>query len=206
VGARSLIDFSLTMTDPKSALETRCLWFVSAALQKACLHSFLLVVLAACSKPTPQPRTATPEETRRYYPELYARGPAIVVGNTDPGPACEYLGEVTADESESRDPYEQLKERALELHGNYLLADGTRVSRITWGYRIKSELKGRVFRCAAMPVTVPPPSMASVPQVVCEPPCSPGYTCVRATCVSACNPPCGENAQCGVDRICHPEK
>ncbi len=189
------------MAEPMPALDVRFCGVESVVLRAAYSHLFLLFAFAACSKPTAQPRTATAEEARKYYPELYA--PAIVVGAVDPGPACDYLGEVTAGESESRDPYEKLKERALEMQGNYLLADGSRVSRITWGYRIKSELKGRVFRCAAMPAAVPLPAPSSAPQANCEPPCSPGYTCVRATCVSACNPACGENARCGADRICH---
>jgi hypothetical protein len=40
--------------------------------------------------------------------------------------------------------------------------------------------------------------------VACEPECSPGYTCLRGTCVSACNPACAAGERCGVDRICHP--
>jgi hypothetical protein len=41
------------------------------------------------------------------------------------------------------------------------------------------------------------------PAAACEPECSPGYACVRGTCVSACNPPCGPGQRCGADRACH---
>jgi hypothetical protein len=48
----------------------------------------------------------------------------------------------------------------------------------------------------------PPAKPAAGP--LCEPDCSPGYTCLRGACVSACNPACGGGERCGADRICHP--
>jgi hypothetical protein len=50
-----------------------------------------------------------------------------------------------------------------------------------------------------------PPPAPPAPAGVCEPDCSPGYTCLRGKCVSACNPTCGDNERCGADRICHPK-
>ncbi len=41
------------------------------------------------------------------------------------------------------------------------------------------------------------------PAPICEPDCSPGYTCLRGTCVSACNPLCASGERCGADRVCH---
>jgi hypothetical protein len=38
----------------------------------------------------------------------------------------------------------------------------------------------------------------------CEPACSPGYICLHGTCVSACNPRCEKDEVCSADRICHP--
>lgn len=54
------------------------------------------------------------------------------------------------------------------------------------------------------PPPPPPPAPPAPVAPVCEPDCSPGYVCLRGTCVSACNPPCAESERCGADRICHP--
>jgi hypothetical protein len=48
------------------------------------------------------------------------------------------------------------------------------------------------------------PAAKPTARLSCEPDCSPGYTCIRGTCVSACNPVCGGGERCGTDRICHP--
>jgi hypothetical protein len=50
-------------------------------------------------------------------------------------------------------------------------------------------------------VTSAPALLPATP--VCEPSCSPGYLCIRGSCVSACNPPCGSGQHCGDDRTCH---
>jgi hypothetical protein len=60
-------------------------------------------------------------------------------------------------------------------------------------------------RAALLGADPPPPAPPAPPAGVCEPDCSPGYTCLRGTCVSACNPLCGENERCGADRLCHPK-
>jgi hypothetical protein len=157
-------------------------------------------LLSSCNHEGAQPRVATAEEERRLYPQLYA--PSVVVGNQDPGPNCSYIGEVAAAESDSRDPNEKLRARALEMGGNYLVPTVSRPSGLTWGYRVKYEARGRVFRCvSAPPVVVSAP--AAPPAQNCEPICSPGYSCLRGACISACNPACGDGEQCGPDRICH---
>jgi hypothetical protein len=62
----------------------------------------------------------------------------------------------------------------------------------------------------ASPVPASPPVVmasaqapAAAPMVQCEPSCSPGYLCIRGSCVSACNPPCSSDQHCGEDRTCH---
>jgi hypothetical protein len=161
-----------------------------------------LPLLSNCSHETAQPRVATAEEERRLYPQLYAH-PSVVVGDQDPGPNCSFIGDVAAPESDSRDPNENLRARALEMGGNYLVPSISRPSGLTWGYRVKYEARGRVFRCASAPRIV----VSDTPSAVhnCEPICSPGYTCLRGICVSACNPACADNEQCDADRICRPK-
>jgi hypothetical protein len=157
------------------------------------------IALLACASHITQPtRTATPEEEAQMYPELH-----FTVSNQEPGPGCEFLSVVTASEGDESDPYQGLRERALALRGNYLVPDASRASRLTWGYRVAYEARGRVFRCAAIPavVRVAPAPIPAIP--TCEPECSPGFTCVRGTCVSACNPPCSSDQRCLADRLCH---
>ena len=39
---------------------------------------------------------------------------------------------------------------------------------------------------------------------VCEPICSPGFSCRAGTCIPQCNPACTDAETCGNDRLCHP--
>ena len=45
-----------------------------------------------------------------------------------------------------------------------------------------------------------------LPKAICEPDCSPGFTCLHGACVTACNPGCASGEQCGGDRTCHASK
>jgi hypothetical protein len=68
-----------------------------------------------------------------------------------------------------------------------------------------SQQETRTALLGADPVPPEPPApVPAAPALVCEPDCSPGYVCLRGTCVSACNPLCAENERCGADRSCHP--
>ncbi len=155
----------------------------------------IAVVTWACG--ADPPRTATPPAARSARAHVW-------VGTTDPGPGCQFLGEVSAEEGESRDRYSELVRAAAQLGGNYLMLERSRPSGFGWGYRIIYEAQGRAYRCNAEPV---PASSAAgaAPAAACEPECSPGYVCVRGACVSACNPPCAQNELCGADRICRPK-
>jgi hypothetical protein len=76
-------------------------------------------------------------------------------------------------------------------------------------------VRARLFACgagsaeaavsaSAVASAAPAPPAPPAKPAACEPECSPGYTCLRGTCVSACNPACAAGERCGVDRICHP--
>jgi hypothetical protein len=55
------------------------------------------------------------------------------------------------------------------------------------------------------PKPQPPPADYVDPfagEVVCNPVCSPGYTCRNGGCVPTCNPPCPADQVCGADRTC----
>lgn len=105
----------------------------------------------------------------------------------------------------------ELRRQAVLGGGNYLFIDSSTPPRDT-DYMPGWVVKARLFSCpAAAPapsavvaavVTAAPASSSA--GLICEPDCSPGYTCLRGKCVSACNPLCGAGERCGVDRICHP--
>jgi hypothetical protein len=112
-----------------------------------------------------------------------------------------------------------LRRQAVLGGGNYLFIDNVAPPRDT-DYLPAFIVKARLFACPAAtaassapvaavamgaPAPQPPSSVAPpAPALVCEPDCSPGYTCLRGKCVSACNPLCAAGERCGVDRICHP--
>ncbi|APR77989.1 Hypothetical protein A7982_03336 [Minicystis rosea] len=116
-----------------------------------------------------------------------------------------------------------LRRQAVLGGGNYLFIDSSSGPRDT-DYMPAWVVKARLFSCpvamglqasgpALMPVgpqAAPSPgpgvtmgSQAAPNPLICEPDCSPGYTCLRGKCVSACNPLCGAGERCGADRICH---
>jgi hypothetical protein len=66
-------------------------------------------------------------------------------------------------------------------------------------------IPGATVAARTAPPPPVPPSADSPPSAAsCEPDCSPGFTCLRGACVSACNPRCGAGERCGADRVCHP--
>jgi hypothetical protein len=114
-----------------------------------------------------------------------------------------------------------LRRKAVLTGGTHLVTDSIEPPRD--GDAVPAfVVKARLFACGQGVVDVggpPSPSGALIPPkppgentapvapakpATCEPECSPGYTCLRGTCVSACNPACGAGERCGVDRICHP--
>jgi hypothetical protein len=114
-----------------------------------------------------------------------------------------------------------LRRQAVLGGGNYLFIDKVAPPRDT-DYMPAFIVQARLFACpavlpaatvlAAASSSAPaaqPPATTGAPAppataLVCEPDCSPGYTCLRGKCVSACNPLCAANERCGADRICHP--
>lgn len=44
-----------------------------------------------------------------------------------------------------------------------------------------------------------------LPERECTPPCSPGYACQNGACIPLCNPPCGADQVCRMDRTCGPK-
>jgi len=123
-----------------------------------------------------------------------------------------------------------LRQKAVTGGGNYLAVDAIVPPR-DGDYNPIFVVRARLYGCdtsalaasasgppvpAASPSasakSAPPPATATAvaaapsvtPPRVCEPDCSPGYTCLRGTCVSACNPACTAGERCGADRICHP--
>jgi hypothetical protein len=115
-----------------------------------------------------------------------------------------------------------LRKKAVIGGGNTLVTDSIEPPRDT-DYTPTFTVRARLFSCsaeaqglAAAPSPSPPgssvlpapsggaPGPKAAPEPHCEPDCSPGYTCLRGTCVSACNPRCGANERCAADRVCHP--
>lgn len=100
-----------------------------------------------------------------------------------------------------------LRRKAVNGGGNRVVVDEVTEPRST-DYVPAFVIQARLFSCpvAGAPVASvsasPPASATPAPARVCEPDCSPGYTCLRGACVSACNPLCGAGERCGADRIC----
>jgi hypothetical protein len=153
--------------------------------------STTLLALASCSS-SPPPRTATPEEARKLYPDLEVAR-TVTITKAEPPPGCAPLGTVTSEGAGwgADAHYFQLQRNTAHMGGNYVVMD-----------LAAQGLVGRAFRCA------PPSGGAATGRApasaACEPACSPGYTCLRGQCVSACNPACNTGDVCGADRICRP--
>jgi hypothetical protein len=143
-----------------------------------------LVIVSACGGS--KAGTTTPEEAALRHPEL-----SVMISKAEPPPGCQAMGTVSADGWSIEAAYEALKRKtALRLHANYVVLDGG----------VGGGLFGRAFQCPEAPAQT---TAAPAATTACEPECSPGYACVRGTCVSACNPACDNGQRCGADRICH---
>ena len=98
-----------------------------------------------------------------------------------------------------------LRRQAVLGGGNFLFIDSSSGPQST-DYMPTWLVKARLFSCPSGPPSAGAPVAPAAPApsaLICEPDCSPGYTCLRGKCVSACNPLCGAGERCGADRICH---
>ena len=137
-----------------------------------------------------------------------------IVSRVEPPAACRGLGSVEGKDTNRWVPngpsYEaaliDLRRKAVAGGGNHLVLDALSPPSAQ-DYMPTFSIQARLFACpaaragsAAPPLA--PPSTQPVAARICEPDCSPGYTCLRGACVSACNPLCAAGERCGADRIC----
>jgi hypothetical protein len=157
-------------------------------------------------------------------PMVDARAAAQVeIAQTEPPPGCGYLGPIKGSTlvGDMGDAHGDAVRNAVMSGGNYVVVDVMErpvVPRVG-GYVVR----GRLFSCPrpnAPEASRAPVQVASVgphntaqasdaivlPKAICEPDCSPGFTCLHGACVTACNPGCASGEQCGGDRTCHASK
>lgn len=152
-------------------------------------------------------REASAEEAPEEPASTRAKGAHVQIGKAEPSPDCTLLGVVTDGSISADTAYEELRARAAEKGGNFVVLDAIR--RGMWG---QQEFVGRAYSCPS-PSSAPARAERPKPKqetkqeaAACEPDCSPGYVCLRGKCVSACNPPCENGERCGADRWCHPKE
>ncbi len=139
-----------------------------------------------------------------------------IVNKATPPPSCRALGLVDGKDSDRWSAggmtYERaltdLRRKAVDGGGNYVVIDATAPPK-DGDYMPAFIIHGRLFTCpsGAVSANAAPAASSASPRpspAACEPECSPGYTCLRGSCVSACNPLCNAGERCGQDRICHP--
>ena len=170
------------------------------------LTSLIVVTLPACAA------------VRR--PMVDARAAAQVeLATVEPPPTCGFVSPIKGSTlvGDIADANGDAVRNAVMSGGNYVVIDVLERPVISGvgGYVVR----GRLFNCprpAAQPARAPVP-VASVgpqsvaqasdaivlPKAICEPDCSPGFTCLHGACVTACNPGCASGEQCGGDRTCH---
>jgi hypothetical protein len=137
----------------------------------------------------------------------------VRVERREPPDGCRPLGFVEGTAPAFGDSYENsvrgLQREAAKRGGNWVTIDATGM-RNMW----VSTTRGRAYFCDDEVLEADRTTRASgsaraeastTAPSTCEPDCSPGYTCLRGTCVSACNPSCSAGERCGADRMCHPE-
>ncbi len=138
-----------------------------------------------------------------------------VESKVEPPKACRALGSLEGKDTDRWAAgglsYEaallDLRRKAVNGGGNRLVVDEVISPRAT-DYLPAFLIQARLFSCpvagaAVASASVAPAASAAPAQArACEPDCSPGYTCLRGACVSACNPLCGAGERCGADRIC----
>lgn len=167
------------------------------------LAGFLFVAIVGCGameRPRVDPRIAS----------------QVIVAKGEPPAGCSYVKPIRGEAivGTLSEANADLVRNAVLNGGNYVVVEMT--ERNVGGYM----LEGRLFTCGGGPVA--PMQVAAnnvntgerrtatdasdnivLPKAICEPSCSPGFTCLHAICVTACNPACGAGEQCGDDRMCH---
>jgi hypothetical protein len=170
---------------------------------------------------------AEANEHLRADPRLIAQ---VQVSKLEPGPGCQAMGALDASSGECQESgyesaYEALRNKAALRSGNYVVIDSVYgphplISSVSESVVV---IQGRLFSCTAPPVAraaplpagrsyvaerwpvlpaAPLPPLQLVSDDGCDPSCSPGFVCSRGSCVSACNPICGQGLRCGEDRVC----
>lgn len=115
----------------------------------------------------------------------------VQLSKAEPPESCQMIGAVTGGGWSVDEAYSELRSQARRKNANYVVLDG-----------IANGVFGRAYRCpVAAPATAAAPPQAAAG--ACAPECSPGFTCLGGTCVSACNPPCEKGQRCEADRACH---
>jgi hypothetical protein len=154
-------------------------------------------------------------------PMVDARAAAQVeLATTEPPPSCGYVSPIKGSTlvGDIADANGDAVRNAVMTGGNYVVIDVLERPVIAGvgGYVVR----GRLFNCPRPAAPQParaPVQIASVapqnaaqasdavvlPKAICEPDCSPGFTCLHGACVTACNPGCASGEQCGGDRSCH---
>ena len=157
-------------------------------------------------------------------PMVDARAAAQVeLATGEPPPSCGFVSPIKGSTlvGDLADAHGDAVRNAVMTGGNYVVVDVIERPVIAGvgGYVVR----GRLFNCprpqapqmAQAPrapvqvASVGPQSVAQasdaivLPKAICEPDCSPGFTCLHAACVTACNPGCAAGEQCGGDRSCH---
>jgi hypothetical protein len=162
----------------------------------------LCLLWAGCASQGPELVPKEPDPPPPPSPEEVAAAKAarIEVSKIEPE-GCRKLGEVTGQHfsfiglTKYEKAMEDLRDKADDLKANYVVLDG-----INQASGNLLRLLGRAYACPDKKAAVAP---APKTEAACEPACSPGYTCLRGTCVSACNPACPSDQRCGPDRTCH---
>lgn len=140
-----------------------------------------------------------------------------IESNVEPPKACSALGPLEGKDTDRwaagglsyQAALVDLRKKAVTGGGNHLVVDAVTPPRAT-DYVPAFLIQARLFKCPAGGAVAASASVSASPVAIaapakaqgCEPDCSPGYTCLRGTCVSSCNPLCGAGERCGADRIC----
>jgi uncharacterized protein DUF4156 len=163
--------------------------------------------------------------------QLSKQGSVVRVGKERPSPGARELGPVEGESGNgcagfgtigTYDTAEaDLRNRTAAMGGDYAVIvtvlpphdTGTQCPdnrMILRGVAYKTVAPAAVSSAPVLsgPPAAPAPSGLSAPAApsttLCDPPCSPGYTCEAGSCVALCNPPCGPGQVCRADRLCVP--
>jgi hypothetical protein len=166
------------------------------------ISCFILIVPAwlACAQPVLH-KTAT-----ATFP---AREPNCVfdVVGSHPGPGHVEVAQISIEGNPSygAGQYHNPQEFADVVHSRVCAVGGDVLATEVNGFGVI--VRGIVFHRVDEPQ--PPQARPSEPAPsveLCNPICSPGFSCNAGTCIPQCNPACTEAETCGNDRVCHPSK